>query len=178
MSDERRQRTPLEAAATLAAIEDIKRLKARYFRYVDTKDWEQLAQVFTPDVEFDRTMGNAVRDPWTGVWKPPLAEVAQIVSGRDAVIRMIRVAVEQVHTVHQGYMPELEVLSATSARGVWAMCDELWDRDHKLILRGSGHYHETYQRSSAGWAIKTTKLVRLSLLFGEGRRQARAAVEE
>lgn len=163
----------METAARLAALEDIRQLKARYFRCVDTKDWEQLAQVFTPDVEFDRTMGNAVRDPWTGAWDPPLAEVPLIVSGRDAVLRMIRGAVEHIHTVHHGFMPELEVLSETAARGVWAMCDELRDRDRKLILRGSGHYHETYERSSAGWAIRTAKLVRLSLLYGEGRRPSR-----
>jgi hypothetical protein len=168
----------LDIARRLAAIEDIKQLKARYFHCVDTKDWEQLAQVFTPDVKFDRTMGNAVRDPWTGVWDPPLPEVPQIVSGRDAVMRMVRAATEHIHTVHHGFMPEIEILDETTARGVWAMRDELRDRDRKLILRGSGHYHETYERSATGWAIKTAKLVRLSLVFGEGRRPACAPLIE
>lgn len=156
----------MDIATRLAAIEEIKKLKARYFRCVDTKDWEGLAQVFAPDVEFDRTLGNAVRDPWTGVWDPPLPAAPLIVSGREAVMRVVRAAIEHVHTVHHGFMPEIEVLGETTARGVWAMHDELRDRSHRLILRGSGHYHETYERSSAGWAIKTAKLVRLSLRRG------------
>lgn len=160
----------MDTASRLAAIEDIKKLKARYFRCVDTKDWEQLAQVFTPDVRFDRTLGNALRDPWTGVWDPPLPEVPLIVSGRDAVVRMVRAATEHVHTVHHGFMPEIDILGETTARGVWAMCDELRDQAHRLIVSGSGYYHETYECSTAGWAIKTAKLVRLSLMLGEGRR--------
>ena len=33
----------------LLAIEEIKQLKARYFRFLDTKDWAGLTTVFTPD---------------------------------------------------------------------------------------------------------------------------------
>src|SRR3546814_6402828 len=33
----------------LLAINEIKSLKARYFRFVDTKDWVGLATLFTPD---------------------------------------------------------------------------------------------------------------------------------
>lgn len=87
-----RVKTPLDNAPRLAAIEDIKKLKARYFRCVDSKDWEGLAQVFDAEVKFDRTMGNAVRNPWTGIWDPPLPEMPLIVSGRDAVIKMVRAA--------------------------------------------------------------------------------------
>jgi len=126
--------------------------------------------VFAPDVNFDRTMGNSVRDPWTGAWDPPLAELPLIISGREAVMRMVRVATEHIHTVHRGYMPEIEILGETTARGVWAMSDELRDPAHRLILSGSGHYYETYERAATGWAIKTAKLVRSSLVFGDGRR--------
>ena len=30
-------------------IEQIKQLKARYFRYIDSKDWDSFAQLFTED---------------------------------------------------------------------------------------------------------------------------------
>lgn len=163
-------RERLDIAVRLVAAEEIKKLKARYFRCVDTKDWEQLVQVFTPDVTFDRTMGNSVRDPWTNVWHPPLSDKPLIVSGRNAVVSMIRAATEHIHTVHQGFMPEIDILSETTASALWAMCDELRDQSDKLILSGSGYYYETYERLSTGWAIKTTKLVRLLLQSGEGRR--------
>jgi hypothetical protein len=36
-------------------IEAIKRLKARYFRTMDTKDWPAMRQVFCDDVVMDST---------------------------------------------------------------------------------------------------------------------------
>jgi hypothetical protein len=156
----------------LGAIEDIKRLKARYFRCVDTKDWVGLATVFTPDVSFDRTTGWTVRDPWTYEWTPPLSKEPLIVAGREAVMKMIRDGIENIHTVHHGFMPEIDILTENSAVGIWAMCDELRDKDRRLIVRGNGHYHETYERLETGWAIKTAKLTRLTLEYGEARKES------
>ncbi len=36
-------------------IEDIKQLKARYFRMMDTKDWDAMRKVFAADVVVDTT---------------------------------------------------------------------------------------------------------------------------
>ncbi len=45
-------------------IEAIRRLKAQYFRTMDTKDWEGMRQVFTDDVTVDtRATGGKRRDP-------------------------------------------------------------------------------------------------------------------
>ena len=41
------------SASTGGDIETIKQLKARYFRLMDTKDWDGLAEVFTADVVID-----------------------------------------------------------------------------------------------------------------------------
>ena len=62
----------MDAVERLAAIEDIRRLKARYFRCVDEKDWAQLAALFAPDAVFDHSRGGSIRNPWTGAWEPPL----------------------------------------------------------------------------------------------------------
>jgi len=45
----------LDHAQEWLELEAIKRLKARYFRCMDTKDWEGWADVFTEDasLEFD-----------------------------------------------------------------------------------------------------------------------------
>ena len=43
----------MDAAAQLLAMEEIKQLKARYFRFVDTKDWEALSTIFCEDAVFD-----------------------------------------------------------------------------------------------------------------------------
>ena len=39
----------------LDAIEQIKKLKARYFRCMDTKDWDGFQNVFTADATMDTT---------------------------------------------------------------------------------------------------------------------------
>jgi hypothetical protein len=57
-------------------------------------------------------------------------------------------------------MPEIEITSPTTARGVWAMEDMLrWPDGREL--HGYGHYHETYERTDDGWRIKTLTLTRL-----------------
>jgi hypothetical protein len=154
----------------LEAQEEIKRLKARYFRYVDTKDWAGFEALLTPDVVLERTFSASVRDPWTGSWTPPIADTPQLVTGRDAVMAAVRKAVGAVRSVHHGYMPEIDILNADEARGVWAMTDELRDQQGRLVFRGAGHYHESYRRLACGWAISAFKLTRLALQYGAADR--------
>ena len=45
----------MDGVERLIAVEDIKRLKAKYFRCVDTRDWEGYRSVFADDVVFDIT---------------------------------------------------------------------------------------------------------------------------
>jgi len=47
-------------AATLAEIEAIKQLKARYFRLLDTKQWDAWREVFSDDFSADVDGGYAV----------------------------------------------------------------------------------------------------------------------
>lgn len=159
--------TPLEK---LLAIEEIRQLKARYFRCVDTKDWDGFAAVFTGDVVLDRTYSGTIRNPWTGEWNPPLAQAPVRVHGRDAVLAVIRDVVENLQTVHHGHMPEIAFVDARNATGIWAMEDELRDRQDRLILIGKGHYHETYHMTDDGWRIASFRLTRLSIRRGDATR--------
>jgi len=43
----------METVDRLWAIEQIKQLKARYFRFLDTKDWEGMRTIWTDDAVFD-----------------------------------------------------------------------------------------------------------------------------
>lgn len=141
---------PLEQ---LRAIEDIKALKARYFRCMDTKDWAGFADQFAPDAEMD--MSSEMRDART--------PGAGLVRGNQAIADFVRGAVGDVVTVHHGHMPEIEITSPTTARGTWAMEDKLRWPDGAPIatMHGYGHYHETYERSDGRWRIKTITLTRL-----------------
>ena len=83
-----------------------------------------------------------------------------VVAGADAFIAFLRRILEGVVTVHHGHMPEIELTSETTARGIWAMQDLLQWPDG-TELRGYGHYHETYERIDGHWRIKTSTLTRL-----------------
>ena len=137
----------MEAIERLVAIEQITRLKAAYFRYMDTKDWEAFADQFTADATMD-VSGE------TG---------GGVIEGRREIASFVRNAIGEVTTVHHGHMPEINIISPTEATGIWAMEDMLRWPDNSPIrnLHGYGHYHDTYEKPRDRWLIKTTKLTRL-----------------
>jgi uncharacterized protein (TIGR02246 family) len=139
----------------LAAIEDIKQLKARYFRCMDTKDWAGLEDVFAPDAVLDMSgeMGEHAQ-PGAGVTR-----------GQTAIGAFMKAAVEHIVTVHHGHMPEITVTSPTTATGVWSMEDML-RFPNGTEMHGYGHYHETYEKVDGRWKIKTETLTRLRKDYG------------
>jgi hypothetical protein len=137
----------------LAAIEEIKQLKARYFRCMDTKQWSGWEEVFAADA----TMDVSEERP------PGSTEAIPLIKGRDNIIPFVSKVLEGVVTVHHGHMPEIELTSETTARGIWAMEDKLQWPDGKTTLHGYGHYHETYEQAGGRWRIKTLKLTRLRM---------------
>jgi len=126
-------------------LEAIRQLKARYFRTMDTKDWAGMRQVFTDDVVVDTTSSGG-----------------GIVTGGDAFIAFLSQIPQAAVTVHHGHMPEIELTSPTTAKGIWAMQDLLRWPDGRQ-LQGYGHYHETYERVAGAWRIKSTTLTRLRM---------------
>ena len=131
-------------------IEAIKQLKARYFRTMDTKDWDAMREVFADDAVVDSTESGG-----------------SVVTGADTFMTFLRETLADVVTVHHGHTPEIELTSATTATGVWAMDDMLrWPTG--MELHGFGHYHETYQKVDGRWRIKTTTLTRLRMDFKDG----------
>jgi uncharacterized protein (TIGR02246 family) len=128
-------------------VEAIKQLKARYFRTLDTKDWEAYRQVFTDDVVIDTTESGGER-----------------ITGVDAFLEYLRQALDGATTVHQGHMPEITLTSETTATGIWALHDVvIWPGG--MRLDGFGHYHETYVKREDGWRIASSKLTRLHADF-------------
>jgi hypothetical protein len=155
----------MDALRRLLDIEEIRGLKARYFRYLDTKDWSGLAKVFSPDAVFDLRQVSSTRDPRTGMWNPPFGGDDAVYRGHASVLNMIRTAVEFRVTIHHGHMDEIEITGPDTAAGIWAMQDIVMSAagDAPLNMRGSGHYHDTYVRLAQGWAIQTTRITRLIL---------------
>ena len=140
----------MDALERLQAIEEIRLLKARYFRLMDSKQWEAFATLFAPDM---RVLGED-----GGVW----------IEGGAAFAAGIRASLEHSVSVHQGFSPEIEIIDADAAKAIWPMQDVVeWQDRHpregwKSIV-GRGHYHETYRRIDGRWTIATLHLSRLRL---------------
>ena len=136
----------------MLAIEDIKRVKSKYFFGLDHKDWELWR-----------------REVWTADARLEVPEAAMDVAGIDNIIAWVNESVGDQVSVHHGHMPDIEITSPDTATGVWAMEDRLYRSKEKPLadgstfLHGFGHYHESYARTANGWRLASTRLTRLRL---------------
>lgn len=153
----------MDVLQTLKAIEDIRQLKARYLRFLDTKDWEGIATIFTEDAIFDlrNMLRNGNDEATEGSRVGPEAEL----KGRDQIIASLKQRTLHGRTVHHGHTYEIVIQSDTTASGILAFADHniyrLPDGSFRE-MKGAGHYHETYVRDAEGaWKIKTSLVTRL-----------------
>jgi hypothetical protein len=177
----------------LLAVEEIKQLKARYFRCMDTKDYAGFEAVFAPDVSFDLREAILARDPHTGeimksgnlqITEDQIKDEHWLHTGPEAV-RVFERGLEHVTSTHHGHCPEIEILTPTLARGLWMMEDRHWyptqypeslqraygdlwwlpkpEEEHGL--HGFGVYHELYERIDGRWLIKRLVLKRIKALL-------------
>jgi 3-phenylpropionate/cinnamic acid dioxygenase small subunit len=129
--------------ALAADIEGIRRLKARYFRLMDTKQWDEWAELFVDEARLR--------------YGPDADEV---LNGRSAIVGGVSQALADAVTVHHGHQSEIEIVSTDEATAVWAMADDV--ALPGLRLRGAGHYHDVYRKEPDGsWRIVSSELVRL-----------------
>ena len=150
------------------ATEEIKQLKARYCRCLDTKDWRGFLDVFAPDATIDSSDAYTPRDYSgavilvDGVAPPDPNPAWRSNDPRKFVVDLSQ-SLEGVSTVHHGHLPEIKITSPTTATGIWAMEDKLrWPRGSAIReMHGYGHYVETYVRLPEGWRIKSLKLTRV-----------------
>jgi SnoaL-like domain len=135
----------MDDVTSLLEIESIKQLKARYCRLLDTKDWEAWRAIFADDFLSDTSEAGG-----------------KLIRGADEFVAFTHknIGKPSQPTVHQVHAPEIELTSATTARGVWALNDVV-RLAPGLNLNGYGHYHETYEKIDGQWRIKSSKLTRL-----------------
>ena len=140
----------LDSITRLVATEEIRNLKAKYFRCLDCKLWDELPSVFTRDLKVTTPDGRVYAD-----------------SGASYA-RKLRESLTACVSCHQGFTAEIHIIDQTSAKAVWATQDVIvWDVAHprfgwKSIL-GRGHYHESYRIEEGAWRIATLTLTRLRL---------------
>lgn len=141
----------IDGVELLLQIERIKQLKARYCRFVDTKQWGALRALFTPDARFEG-LGSA----------PSGADLDKFIDG-------ISTRFVEVTSIHHCHMPEIKFTTPSLARGVWAMMDyvdfpigvEVKEVPGHRGFFGYGHYEEEYERVGATWFISFLRLTRI-----------------
>jgi uncharacterized protein (TIGR02246 family) len=129
----------------LKETEALRQLKARYCRLLDAKDWSTWRTLFTDDFVSDTT-----------------ASGGKVVQGGDAFVHFVRAMLGSPKrtTVHQLHAPEIEILSPTTARGIWAL-EDVVRLAPGITMRGYGHYHEAYEKRDGQWRFTSSTLTRL-----------------
>jgi bile-acid 7alpha-dehydratase len=125
-------------------IEAIKKLKAKYFRCVDKKLWEEMEEVWVEDAVADYGMG------------------IELLQGRKAIMEFLKKNLDRdsMISVHQGHNPEIEITSDTTARGVWVLNDRLIIQTI-ATLNGWRYYEDEYVKVNGEWKKKSTKITNI-----------------
>jgi hypothetical protein len=149
----------------LKAVEAIRRLEARYARYADEKRWAELAGLFTADGTFTPQ----------GADGKPLA----VMSGRQEIVDSLTAVMSgDVTPIHLLLTSEIDILSPTTAHGIWAMADLVFRNDDPpaqadatgnipafKTMRGWGHYHVDYVKTGGAWYVSKRVQTRTRLEF-------------
>jgi hypothetical protein len=129
----------------LLELEAIKRVKYRYMRCLDQKEWVEMATCFTDDAVAAYSGGKYTYE------------------GPDAIIDFLvrSMGAETFHSSHRIHQPEIDLTGPDTATGTWAMDDVVVMVDWDLTLRGAAFYTDEYRKVGGGggggeWRIART----------------------
>ncbi len=130
----------------LMDMEAIRQLKHAYFRCIDTANLEELEELFHEDVLVHFKGGSYE-------WK---------LEGREEYLSSIGVAFSNKSIgQHNGHHPEIQILSATEATGIWYLADNMWVLNHNAFTTGTAIYWDRYVKEGDRWLIRETRYERL-----------------
>ena len=123
-----------DSAADKDAIE---RVKYRYLRALDTKDWDAFADTLTEDVTGD--YGGRLK-----------------FTNRSELVDYMRSSIGPgVITEHRVAHPEITV-DGDESHAVWYLQDRVIAAEFDFMLIGAAFYRDTYRRTPEGWKISAT----------------------
>ena len=124
----------------LVEIELIKRLKYRYLRCLDQKLWDELQTCFIAQATASYGGGAFARD------------------GRDAIIEFISTSMGATTMLssHRCHHPEIDLVGADEATGVWALEDVIILTDFDITIQGAAFYTDRYVKRDGRWLIAHT----------------------
>jgi ketosteroid isomerase-like protein len=124
----------------LVEIDAIKRLKYRYVRLLDLKEWDELAKCFVEDATASYAGGE------------------HSFEGRDAIMAFLQNSLgsTSILTSHKVHQPEIELLGPDAATAVWGLEDVVVHTEAGLTIRGAAFYEDRYVKTAEGWRIQHT----------------------
>ncbi|CAJ1586151.1 nuclear transport factor 2 family protein [[Mycobacterium] wendilense] len=125
----------------MSDLEDIKQVKYRYLRALDTKKWDEFAATLTEDI--------------AGDYGSSLGEEHRF-TDRDALVEFMRNSLPaNVISEHRVTHPEITI-DGDEATGTWYLQDRVIVADFDFMLIGAAFYHDRYRRTADGWKICAT----------------------
>jgi len=125
----------------LSDMAEIKVVKHRYFRGIDTGDGGLLAGLFTDDVAVTYN---------GGTYKVSL-------SGRAAMLEFLANSFHSgAAAMHIGLMPDITITGDNTATGIWYLQDVFIDLEKDEHTFGTAIYTDSYRREGGVWKIATT----------------------
>ena len=143
----------MDAMQELVEIEAIKKLKARYQRAVDTKDWELMRSVLAENARSVYSDGKYAYE------------------GRDAIVEFLAdprgLGNTAIVSMHHAHTPEIDITSETTANGKWYLEDFVISAlpsdgaPDGTVMHGTGIYIDQYVKVDGEWFIQETGYERI-----------------
>lgn len=123
------------------AIDEIKQVKYRYLRALDTKHWDDFAETLTDDIvgDYGSSMGKELH-----------------FASRSELVEFMRSAMPAgVITEHHVSHPEITV-DGDAGQAIWYLQDRVIVPEFNFMLFGAAFYRDSYRRTDQGWKICST----------------------
>jgi hypothetical protein len=123
----------------LEEIEALKQLKYQYWRFLDTKQWDELGRLFARD---------ATTSYGSGKYE---------FKGVEAIMKFLSDSLGEQRgsvTIHQGHHPEIELLGDDAAKGTWALYNYMFNIKQNRGIRIGAYYHDTYVKQGGVWKFQ------------------------
>ncbi len=124
----------------LEEIHAITQLKHRYFRLLDHKQWSELRECFTDDVETHYESGHYRFE------------------GIDELMRFLSESLDGLtaggrFALHLGHHPEIEMTGENTARGRWTLHAPIVEGGAGRVGRQDSFYEDEYRKTNGEWRI-------------------------
>jgi SnoaL-like domain len=125
----------------LEDIEAIKKLKHKTWRYYDTKNAEELLELFTDDIKISTA--------------PPASHELQ---GKEALAKTLEQDFAVSLASHQGHGPVIDLTSDTTATAYWSIDEWYYYLDRGVEWRAKGFYIDEYAKIDGEWKVRSLEV--------------------